>query len=50
MGAGNIARLGTMYDPSLVPKAIFSDPEVAGVGVSAQRGIHGIWWRDFRRP
>ncbi len=34
----NIAGIESAYDSSLVPMAIFSDPEVSGVGVSAMKG------------
>ncbi len=34
----NAAGLDTRYDASLVPMAVFSDPEAAGVGVSAVKG------------
>ena len=34
----NMAGINSTYDPSLVPMAIFSDPEVGGVGLSATKG------------
>ena len=34
----NVAGIESTYNSSLVPMAIFSDPEVSGVGVSAMKG------------
>ncbi len=43
----NIAGLDTSYDPSLVPMAVFTDPEAAGVGVSARKGEPGYIVKRF---
>jgi dihydrolipoamide dehydrogenase len=38
VAAENVAGLDSKIDRSIVPMAVFSDPEVASVGVSAMRG------------
>ncbi len=43
----NVAGLESKYDKSLIPIAIFTDPEAAGVGVSASKGDPGYIVKRF---
>lgn len=43
----NAAGLDSRYDASLIPMAVYSDPEAAGVGVSARKGDPGYIVKRF---
>ncbi|WP_243676067.1 hypothetical protein [Vulcanisaeta distributa] len=50
VAAENVAGINSRIDYNLVPMVVFSDPEVASVGIAASRMIPSTWLLRCRIP